>query len=263
MQKISSITATATPDGQFTNGSVATGVSPTILDAGWFNTIQNELVNVVLGAGLSLDPQNDAQVLAALKKLFLQRTNPFGDIAADGATAISKGLANLGLGDGSALPVGIPVPWPLATPPAGWLKCNGASFSATDYPKLASVYPSLKLPDLRGEFIRGWDDGRGVDVGRTVGSAQASTGLRTAALDYPGVDSTTNGATIGTAFNQPDSITKTQPSDAKAPDNSVLQPVLSDNSIQATQLQSGLPGNAVWITSRPRNVALNYIVRAA
>ena len=263
MQKISNLTATATPDGLFTNGSVATGVSPTILDAGWFNTIQNELVAVVLAGGLKLDPGNDAQVLAALTKLFLQRSNPFGDIAADGAAAISKGLANLGLGDGSALPVGVPVPWPLSTPPAGWFKCNGASFSATDYPKLASVYPSLKLPDLRGEFIRGWDDGRGVDAGRTVGSAQASTSLRTAALDYPGIDSTTSGATIGTAFNQPDSVTKVQPSDAKAPDNSVLQPVLSDNSIQATQLQSGIPGNSVWITSRPRNVALNYIVRAA
>ncbi|MCX0454599.1 tail fiber protein, partial [Escherichia coli] len=36
---------------------------------------------------------------------------------------------NVGLGEGSALPVGVPVPWPTATPPAGWLKCNGAAFS--------------------------------------------------------------------------------------------------------------------------------------
>lgn len=77
MQKISSITATATPDGLFTNGSVATGVSPTILDAGWFNTIQNELVNVVQEAGLTLDPKNDAQVLAALKVLLKQNSGRF------------------------------------------------------------------------------------------------------------------------------------------------------------------------------------------
>ncbi|EOT2396389.1 phage tail protein, partial [Escherichia coli] len=32
-------------------------------------------------------------------------------------------LAYLGLGEGSALPVGVPVPWPSATPPTGWLKC--------------------------------------------------------------------------------------------------------------------------------------------
>ncbi|EFO0743634.1 phage tail protein, partial [Escherichia coli] len=81
-------------------------------------------------------------------------------------------LTYLGLGEGSALPVGVPVPWPSATPPTGWLKCNGAAFSAEEYPELAKVYPTNKLPDLRGEFIRGWDDGRGVDAGRQLLSSQ-------------------------------------------------------------------------------------------
>ncbi|MGR8570349.1 phage tail protein [Escherichia coli] len=45
----------------------------------------------------------------------------------------------------------------LETPPTGWLKCNGAAFSSEKYPNLAKTN---KLPDLRGEFIRGWDDGR-------------------------------------------------------------------------------------------------------
>ncbi|HCD1361700.1 phage tail protein [Klebsiella pneumoniae] len=82
-------------------------------------------------------------------------------------------LTYLGLGEGSALPVGVPVPWPSATPPTGWLKCNGAAFSAEEYPELAKAYPTNKLPDLRGEFIRGWDDGRGVDAGRALLSAQS------------------------------------------------------------------------------------------
>ncbi|WP_028125954.1 phage tail protein, partial [Escherichia coli] len=81
-------------------------------------------------------------------------------------------LTYLGLGEGSALPVGVPVPWPSATPPTGWLKCNGAAFSAEEYPELAKAYPTNKLPDLRGEFIRGWDDGRGMDTGRAILSAQ-------------------------------------------------------------------------------------------
>ncbi|EPD7622406.1 phage tail protein, partial [Escherichia coli] len=81
-------------------------------------------------------------------------------------------LTYLGLGEGSALPVGIPVPWPSATPPTGWLKCNGAAFSAEEYPELAKAYPTNKLPDLRGEFIRGWDDGRGIDTGRSILSIQ-------------------------------------------------------------------------------------------
>ncbi|WP_257394762.1 phage tail protein, partial [Enterobacter hormaechei] len=96
------------------------------------------------------------------------------DKSANGADIadISAFLNNLGLGAGSALPVGIPVPWPLAAAPAGWLKCNGAAFTAAQYPKLAQVYPGLTLPDLRGEFLRGWDDGRGVDSGRVLLSGQ-------------------------------------------------------------------------------------------
>ncbi|WP_370989592.1 phage tail protein, partial [Enterobacter roggenkampii] len=40
-------------------------------------------------------------------------------------------VKNLGLGEGSALPVGVPIPWPSATPPTGWLKCNGAAFTTS------------------------------------------------------------------------------------------------------------------------------------
>ncbi|MGV4245777.1 phage tail protein [Citrobacter freundii] len=77
-------------------------------------------------------------------------------------------VKNLGLGEGSALPVGVPIPWPSAIPPTGWLKCNGAAFSLAQYPRLAVAYPSGTLPDLRGVFIRGWDDGRGLDSGRAI-----------------------------------------------------------------------------------------------
>ncbi|MBD8116827.1 phage tail protein [Pantoea agglomerans] len=200
---------------------------------------------------------------------YLQIANALAEIKDAGL--IADVLKNLGLGEGAPV-IGSPFPWPHTKMPnelfpsmAGmvFLKSNGASFSGTLYPKLALAYPGLKLNDLRGEFIRGWDDGRGVDTGRALGSAQLSTGLRTAAVDYPGIDATTSGATIGTAFNQPDSVTKVQPGDAKAPDNGVLGAVLSDNSIQATQLQSGIQGGSAWITTRPRNVAFNYVVRAA
>ncbi|MGP4129463.1 phage tail protein [Pantoea tagorei] len=101
---------------------------------------------------------------------YLQIANALAEVKSAGKVA--EVLQNLGLGEGSALPVGVPVPWPSATPPAGWLKCNGAAFSAATYPMLAKAYPSLKLPDLRGEFIRGWDDGRGVDAGRELLSFQ-------------------------------------------------------------------------------------------
>ncbi|KZJ97540.1 phage tail-collar fiber domain-containing protein, partial [Escherichia coli] len=98
-------------------------------------------------------------------------------LTAIGRAIIAKGsikdvLNYLGLGEGSALPVGVPVPWPTATPPAGWLKCDGRAFAKEQYPVLARAYPTLRLPDLRGEFIRGWDDGRKVDTGRKLLSWQ-------------------------------------------------------------------------------------------
>jgi phage-related tail fiber protein len=69
-----------------------------------------------------------------------------------------------------------------STAPNGFLKANGAAVSRTTYAALfaalgtqfgAGDYSStFNLPDLRGEFIRGWDDSRGVDSGRTFGSSQ-------------------------------------------------------------------------------------------
>ena len=68
------------------------------------------------------------------------------------------------------------------TAPAGWLKANGAAVSRTAYAALFAAIgttygagdgsTTFNLPDLRGEFMRGWDDGRGIDHGRAFGSAQ-------------------------------------------------------------------------------------------
>lgn len=68
--------------------------------------------------------------------------------------------------------IGIPIPYPLSTIPTGCLAMNGQRFDTRRYPKLAQKYPSGKLPDLRGEFIRGWDNGRNVDAGRALLSEQ-------------------------------------------------------------------------------------------
>ena len=68
------------------------------------------------------------------------------------------------------------------TAPTGWLKANGAAVSRTAYAALFAAIgttygagdgsTTFNLPDLRGEFMRGWDDGRGIDRGRAFGSAQ-------------------------------------------------------------------------------------------
>lgn len=68
--------------------------------------------------------------------------------------------------------VGVPIPYPLSTVPTGCLAMNGQRFDKSRYPKLALKYPSGTLPDMRSEFIRGLDNGRGVDVGRVILTGQ-------------------------------------------------------------------------------------------
>lgn len=70
-------------------------------------------------------------------------------------------------------PIGSPIPWPSVTPPPGYFLMAGQRFPCGSYPGLARVYPGCVLPDLRGAFIRGWDNGRGFDNGRTILSYQA------------------------------------------------------------------------------------------
>ncbi|EJZ0823333.1 phage tail protein [Escherichia coli] len=156
-------------------------------------------------------------------------------------------LQYLGLGEGSALPVGVPVPWPSATPPTGWLKCNGAAFSAEEYPELAKAYPTNKLPDLRGEFIRGWDDGRGIDTNRSLLSSQG--------------DAIRNiiGALVDVRFN-------TYPSDSGVFTTSVIGDASSDSIKGGYAKRVTFDASRVVPTAnenRPRNIAFNYIVRAA
>ena len=83
----------------------------------------------------------------------------------------------------SLLPAGAVQYYAMNTAPSGWLKANGAAISRTTYATLFAAIgttfgvgdgsTTFNVPDLRGEFARGWDDGRGIDTGRVFGSAQA------------------------------------------------------------------------------------------
>lgn len=79
-------------------------------------------------------------------------------------------------------PPGLVANFARSSAPTGWLRCNGAAISRTAYAELFAAIgttfgqgdgaTSFNVPDLRGEFIRCWDDGRGVDAGRAFGSPQ-------------------------------------------------------------------------------------------
>ncbi len=250
MLRIGQVEATATQDGKYTDGSVAGGIAATRLRAAAFNAMQEELAHIVESAGLALDINDMTQVLKAIQKLTLSRANPFADIKSDGAAAISTALTNLRLGAGAPA-IGIPFFWPSSAMPntvmTEWadmvfLKFNGATFSASNYPKLALVFPALTLPESRGEFLRIWDDGRGVDAGRGLLSAQGhayqshshrllmSAGSAGSG-NVIGIDSSLNGA-LTYNINQP-----------------------GGGQIQAIE-------NAGGTETRPRNIAFNFLVRA-
>ncbi|HGF4684311.1 TPA: integrase [Escherichia coli] len=232
----------------FTRGNPQTGTPATDLDDDYFDMLQEELCSVVEASGASLEKGRHDQLLTALRALLLSRKNPFGDIKSDGT--VKTALENLGLGAGAPA-IGIPFFWPSSAMPntvmPEWsnmvfLKFNGATFSAATYPKLALVFPGLVLTESRGEFLRIWDDGRGVDAGRGLLSAQGhayqshshrllmsagSAGTR----NVIGIDSSLNG-TLTYSINQPDG-----------------------GRLQAIE-------NAGDTETRPRNIAFNFLVRA-
>lgn len=97
--------------------------------------------------------------------------------------------------------VGSLIIWPTSTPPAGYLECDGSALSRTTYAALYAVLgttygkgagttasTTFRVPDLRGEFIRGWDHGRGIDPDRAArtdrgdGTTGDKVGARQAAV---------------------------------------------------------------------------------
>ncbi|WP_233964373.1 phage tail protein [Pectobacterium versatile] len=156
--------------------------------------------------------------------------------------------------------VGIPMPWPQITAPSGWLKCNGQAFDKNIYPLLAQAYPSGRLPDLRGEFIRGWDDGRGVDTDRGLFSEQ-SDAIRniTGSLLYghdADVTAPTKNSSSGAMYY--DTSAKLYDRDSYL--------TLSNSTTANSWYPATLDVSRVVPTAnenRPRNIAFNYIVRAA
>lgn len=172
-----------------------------------------------------------------------------------------NGLANLRLGAGAPA-IGIPFFWPLVAMPNTvmdewsdmvFLKPNGASFSAATYPKLAKVWTGLVIPDMRGEFPRIWDDGRGVDAGRALlsfqgdasrnitGSFGGTTNNDTCSVLGIGAGVFANGTTLVTPTNGSVVGSATRPATMTI-DISRQVPTASE--------------------FRPRNIALNFLIRA-
>ncbi|MEG6141696.1 phage tail protein [Enterobacter kobei] len=187
-------------------------------------------------------------------------------------TTLSGKTANgiieyLGLGAG-APPIGIPFFWPSTVMPNAvmpewkdmvFLKWNGASFSAATYPKLALVIPSLTLTESRGEFLRVWDDGRGLDGGRALLSAQGYA-TEDHAHGLPSKSTTVSDSSVNFYFDEAWATTDTgvirwgNTSDTGLP--------TPNYGTFKTFKQSVSNLGAAATETRPRNIAFNFLVRA-
>lgn len=224
-------TAGATPDHHFQDGDPSTGTPSTVIDASFMNSTQDELCNVIEAAGIALSADND-QLLKALKLLLA--------------------------------PAGIVQAFAGAAAPAGWLECAGQSLARATYPALFAAIGTrfgsvdadhFTLPDGRGEFLRGWDHGRGVDVDRDLGSFQdyATAAPRTVNVLRLNGDGTTSALTsasnpshVGFARASKTTEVVTAPS-ADATDSGAQLDVVNASTGDAE--------------TRPRNLAMMWIIK--
>jgi microcystin-dependent protein len=160
-----------------------------------------------------------------------------------GGTTVISGISSISDSSNGYItnPPGTIITVASSTAPAGHLKANGASLSTTTYAELFAAIgytfggsgASFTLPDLRGEFIRGWDDARGVDSGRSFGSAQSQA-----------IQSHTHGITVSGA----DDNNHTGNGSAAAN---------SDAGYTATNSTEASGGTE----TRPRNIALLHCIK--
>ncbi len=157
------------------------------------------------------------------------------------------------------------------TAPTGWLKANGALIDRTTYADLFAVIgetygagdgsTTFALPDLRGEFLRSYDDGRGIDTGRTLGDSQDDAfqghAHNIVADDdydrYAKPNASGGGGGFGSFLGSGDST-----------DNTFYSANPADNTINAAQHIEGADGEGTPRTAdetRPRNIALLAIIK--
>ena len=170
-------------DNEDLPGQDATYVSPE-----WFNTVQEELCNLLELRGITLDPaskrqlydllttQVDLEALAAvIEEAFIRKSQIIDNLTTNDATkpvsaAQAKNLQDHKLDKDDVLQF-MPIAYPKSTPPSGYLAMMGQAISQATYPKLYVLY-GANLPDMRAYSIRGLDYGRGIDVDRVVLSQQ-------------------------------------------------------------------------------------------
>lgn len=166
--------------------------------------------------------------------------------------AFTKAQIEAMIAQASALPVGATVAFPLDKVAPGFLELDGSVKNIAVYPDLAAFLGTafnkgdegagnFRLPESRGEFLRGWDHGRGVDAGRGIGTYQAD--------EFKSHNHPPTGNVGQTAF-----MTNTYPSTVGLGG--------SGAGYTATQYSMATTGDRGGIETRPRNLAVMWCIKA-
>ena len=194
----------------------------------------------------------------------------------------TDGSGNLSFSIVQGVPSGAVFCMAVATVPSGYFECNGAAVSRTTYAALFAVIgtqygsgngsSTFNIPDLRGEFVRGFDNGRGVDSGRSIATIQGDDNKgHNHSISLSGTTSTrslTGAVTkISEGFNAVGTasgvFSKTNDGTSPITESASTSPVSGftfDGSHNHTFSASGTSGNQGG-EARPRNIAMMYIIK--
>ena len=176
-------------------------------------------------------------------------------------TIIENKLLAVDIGGFTLVPVGTIVPYPGEQAPLGWMFCDGRSITKEEYPELYAVVGS-KVPDLRGEFIRGLDRGRGIDSNRVLGTAQGDA-IRNLAgqFDILGTNIPSNLPDTRPIITYADGIFQFITTLTQSPGVDMLgASPYGDRSVFTMKFDASRIAPTAN-ENRPRNVAMNYIIK--
>ena len=191
---------------------------------------------------------------------------------ANGSVLQTDGSGQLSFVAIQGVPTGTIFCFAIATVPAGYLECNGQSTAG--HAALAALIGS-NVPDLRGEFVRGWASNRAVDTGRQIGSTQGDDNKSHNHTVTSNHNITDNGHRHSPTSNSPSSSAANGQSIA-VNDNIVgnygggsgtgLGPLgnrqFMNNATTGISISTNnTVSNSGGTESRPRNVALMYIIK--
>lgn len=162
------------PTGFPTDGSSTGGIEATIPKAAWYNAVTEEIVNAIKAGNVNPERATLTQLAESIANQVQK--------ALDAVAAAKKDLESR-VDKVELTPSGMIAPFARNTAPnANWLVCDGRAVSRTGYANLFAAIgttwgagngsSTFNLPDLRGVFLRGWDNGRGQDSGRAFSSYQ-------------------------------------------------------------------------------------------